>query len=54
MEESLFEGKEPEVKAIYIAIKRAVNELDAVKFETKKTSIHVVFELDSFNIIYFQ
>ena len=42
MEESLFEGKEPEVKAIYIAIKRAINKLDAVKFETKKTSIHVV------------
>ena len=42
MEESLFEGKEPKVKEIYEAIKGAVNELDTVKLETKKTSIHVV------------
>ena len=42
MEESLFEGKEPKVKAIYNAIKRAANKLGVVKFETKKTSIHIV------------
>ena len=42
MEESLFEGKEPKVQAIYNAIKRATNKFGAVKFEAKKTSIHVV------------
>lgn len=42
MEESLFEDKEPKVKAIYNAIKRAANKLGVVKFETKKTSIHIV------------
>ena len=42
MEELLFEGKEPKVKAIYNAIKRATNKFGTVKFETKKTSIHVV------------
>ena len=42
MEEKLFEGKNSEVIAIYIAIKHTVNKLDAVKFETKKTSIHEV------------
>ncbi|MFZ1720971.1 MAG: DUF5655 domain-containing protein [Microgenomates group bacterium] len=42
MEELLFEGKDPKVKAIYREIKRAISTLGVVKFETKKTSIHVV------------
>ncbi|MBL7681786.1 MAG: hypothetical protein JNK00_00380 [Flavipsychrobacter sp.] len=38
---SHFEGKEPEVKDIYIKIMKGIHEFGAVKIEPKKTSIHL-------------